>query len=456
MVWVGLRQERRLARAFGYLLLIGSGTLFLGDGAQHSGVWPVLNSFYIGCLLISGAALLSAWLLARSEKTPEAPERFAEALLFVWGMLWWFGGGLFEVVEYVRINLTFGAALVFVAGSCYACNLLWKRLDWRLLEWPSLGLLPAMAGFVWLQQVNNANYPSLHGGWFGWPLALAAWYLILHNNRNRLPRLPAIVHAAPWWLLALLLAGELSGRILHHLTGLETWALCAWGAVPALMVLLIARRGIALPWPVEDNLATYLGLGSAPLAIAAWFWLLYANLTQAGHPGPLPYLPLLNPLDGVTLLVLVSLVCWYRAIQGSLPGLAQGFPQREAGVLLAATLFVWLNAILLRSIHHWCGVPFTVHGLFASLTVQSTLSICWSLLALLVMTLATRRELRQIWMVGAGLLAVVVAKLFLVDLAGHGSLARIISFVVVGLLILLIGWFSPVPPKMGLNGTQKK
>jgi uncharacterized membrane protein len=207
---------------------------------------------------------------------------------------------------------------------------------------------------------------------------------------------------------------------------------------------------------VEDNLATYLGLGSAPLAIAAWFWLLYANLTQAGNPGPLPYLPLLNPLDGVTLLVLVSLVCWYRAIQGSLPGLAQGFPQREAGVLLAATLFVWLNAILLRSIHHWCGVPFTVHGLFGSLTVQSTLSICWSLLALLVMTLATRRELRQIWMVGAGLLAAVVAKLFLVDLAGHGSLARIISFVVVGLLILLIGWFSPVPPKMGLNCTQKK
>jgi uncharacterized membrane protein len=50
---------------------------------------------------------------------------------------------------------------------------------------------------------------------------------------------------------------------------------------------------------------------------------------------------------------------------------------------------------------------------------------------------------------GAGLLGVVVVKLFLIDLAGHGSIERIVSFVAVGLLLLVIGWFSPVPPKGG-------
>ncbi|WP_414718524.1 DUF2339 domain-containing protein, partial [Trichlorobacter sp.] len=33
------------------------------------------------------------------------------------------------------------------------------------------------------------------------------------------------------------------------------------------------------------------------------------------------------------------------------------------------------------------------------------------------------------------------------DLAGHGTVARIVSFVAVGLLLLVIGWFAPVPPK---------
>jgi len=212
-------------------------------------------------------------------------------------------------------------------------------------------------------------------------------------------------------------------------------------------VLLISRRGARLPWPVEGNLTTYLGLGSMPLAIAGWLWLLYANLTQAGNPTPLPYLPVLNPLDGITLLVVVSLVCWYRAVRESHVELVQWFELREAAIVLGTTLFIWLNAILLRSIHHWCDVPFTLSGLLDSLTVQATLSICWCLLALAIMTVATRRELRFVWMAGAGLLGVVVVKLFLVDLAGYGSLARIISFVVVGLLILLIGWVSPVPPR---------
>jgi uncharacterized membrane protein len=48
--------------------------------------------------------------------------------------------------------------------------------------------------------------------------------------------------------------------------------------------------------------------------------------------------------------------------------------------------------------------------------------------------------------VGAGLLAVVVAKLFLVELADRGSLYRIVSFIVVGVLLLVVGYFAPIPP----------
>jgi len=53
---------------------------------------------------------------------------------------------------------------------------------------------------------------------------------------------------------------------------------------------------------------------------------------------------------------------------------------------------------------------------------------------------------RPIWMVGAVLLGIVVVKLFLVDLASVGSLMRIVSFMAVGGLMLVIGYFAPLPP----------
>jgi uncharacterized membrane protein len=43
-------------------------------------------------------------------------------------------------------------------------------------------------------------------------------------------------------------------------------------------------------------------------------------------------------------------------------------------------------------------------------------------------------------------MVVVVLKLFLVDLSSIGSIERIVSFVGVGLLMLVIGYFSPLPP----------
>lgn len=63
------------------------------------------------------------------------------------------------------------------------------------------------------------------------------------------------------------------------------------------------------------------------------------------------------------------------------------------------------------------------------------------------MLLANRRGKRALWMVGAGLIAVVVGKLFLVELSHAGTIERIVSFIVVGILLLALGYFAPVPPK---------
>jgi hypothetical protein len=50
-------------------------------------------------------------------------------------------------------------------------------------------------------------------------------------------------------------------------------------------------------------------------------------------------------------------------------------------------------------------------------------------------------------MLGAALLAAVVAKLFLVDLSALSGLPRVVAFLGVGLLLLVIGFVSPLPPR---------
>jgi uncharacterized membrane protein len=69
------------------------------------------------------------------------------------------------------------------------------------------------------------------------------------------------------------------------------------------------------------------------------------------------------------------------------------------------------------------------------------------LTAFLLMRFAARRLSKPLWMVGAGLLVAVVIKLFLVDLSNAGSIARIVSFIGVGGLMLAIGYIAPLPRK---------
>ena len=39
-----------------------------------------------------------------------------------------------------------------------------------------------------------------------------------------------------------------------------------------------------------------------------------------------------------------------------------------------------------------------------------------------------------------------VVKLFVVDLSGSGTVSRIVSFLAVGGLMLVVGYFTPLPP----------
>lgn len=71
------------------------------------------------------------------------------------------------------------------------------------------------------------------------------------------------------------------------------------------------------------------------------------------------------------------------------------------------------------------------------------------------MVMGNQKRQRNLWLVGAALMGVVVVKLFLVELGDRGGVARIVSFICVGVLLLLVGWFAPVPPKVNPDGGNK-
>ncbi len=44
-------------------------------------------------------------------------------------------------------------------------------------------------------------------------------------------------------------------------------------------------------------------------------------------------------------------------------------------------------------------------------------------------------------------MGLVVLKLFIIDLGNTGTVARIVSFLGVGALLLVVGYFAPAPPR---------
>jgi len=448
LVWVGVRQKRWLSRAFGLILQVAAGIAFLRAAPAAYGAVPIFNSFYVGCVLLALAGLFCNWYLDRHRDRLQPWDQWAAPAIFVWGLAWWTIGGLLEIEDRVDWARQPDVALLFVCGSAAAFSLLWQRIDWRLARYPALALLPLMAlGALVTAFGYTKAHPLADLGWVAWPLAFGVdlWLLRRHDAA------PALwldyLHAGSLWVLAGIGSWELAWAIDQLVVGEAVWPLIAWALVPGTLVLAVTLYGERIPWPVRPRLATYLLQGAAPLAAFLWGWLIYANVASNGDPAPLPYMPVLSPLDLTQIGSVLVVGLWlYRIRQLQLvdagtEAAALGF------AVLGTAAFAAANGMLLRTLHHWAGVPFHLEAMVRSMLVQAALSIFWSVLALCAMFVATRLRLRSLWITGAALMGVVVIKLFLVDLSNIGGVERIVSFIGVGLLMLLIGYLSPVPPR---------
>jgi len=215
--------------------------------------------------------------------------------------------------------------------------------------------------------------------------------------------------------------------------------LAAWAS---LVFLFLGLRQVRTEgWPLRP-LGEWYGQRVIPMA-AVWATLLaiYWNLRQDGSMQPLPYLPILNPLDLTTGFVALLWVDLWRMYRHALGDERRQLFSRGA----MALAFGWLNLMLLRTAAQYLQLPYRFEPLYHSQFVQAMLSLVWTLCAFGLMRWAVSRLSKPLWMLGAVLLGVVVLKLFSIDLRNVGSVARIVSFMGVGGLMLLIGYLAPLP-----------
>ncbi len=448
LVWVGLRQKRFQARSFGLLLQLGAGVSFLYT-VNYSAIntLPVLNGIYMSCLVISLAGLISNYCYDYFGDRLRAWESRMHLLLLIWSLAWWFGGSLNEIAIHVPADHKLHAAVGFIAASLWFMGFLHRRLNWTDLGRPPLGLIPILVCMV-AGAFADSVWSHPFAGWGGpaWAAALACQYHLLRKFENRWPDSAIkLLHSLSLYLALFLITWEVAWHLDKPTLG-PAWQAAAWGAFPALAALLLVNYGRRISWPVRNFAPQYLSMGQLPVMGMLWLWALSACF-MAANPAPLSYIPVFNPLEIAQVFALLVIARWWKDSADELAPVLSQLPRHSVVYAIGAASFLWLNGVTARTVHYWGGVSWQQAALFDSVTFQTAISIIWTITALGIMITATRKYSRTVWFIGSVILGLVVAKLFLVDLSGIGTVARIISFLAVGLLMLVIGYFSPLPPK---------
>jgi uncharacterized membrane protein len=455
LVWLGFRQTRRLPRIFGYILLVLAGVAMVHAWDLYGRPTSAVSATFVNALLAGAASIAAAFFVARrpiavaaeSETAVTSVEGLAEPWLIAWGTIWLLAAAVIEVDAAVPNDYALASLLTAVSAIALVFSLLRQRLGWPRIGTPLRGYV-VLQGLGLVIAAGTLHRPLEAGGWFAWPAFLVVHAIVLRLVApDWAPLARNLVHALGALVLAAL--GALEGRATTASWGdpASAWPWLGWMVVPAVLLFWLERPNTASRWPVAAAPVAYGTWAAGVLAVGLVVWSLIANAASDGSAAPLPHLPFLNPLDLGIGAALLAAWRWLDSRERK----ATGAELRIGGVVAA---FIWLNAILLRAFHHYGGVPYRFDAWSRSLTVQTAVTLLWTVTALAVMWLSARRIARTPWMGGAVLLAAVVVKLIVVDLSGTGTVMRIVSFVGAGVLMLVIGYVAPLPPRRESHATD--
>lgn len=353
-------------------------------------------------------------------------------------------------------------ALVLSALAALAFVIIAKRYDWLMLSKVLVAFIPfVLAILIWGVLCQDRTFydlldseeillsgstdwqPLAHGGWIAWTLCFVAQFYILKELRSRVaPLLRSLNEACGVWLLVLVCILICYHGLINFVGISNAWRLSGVMLPPALYLFFVTNMRGRLP--VATSPFIYCFIAAIPMAAFLLIWILGADIFDPGFADPLPFFPILNPLEIGVFISFIAILGWRKSVAKALD---RHFGKIFINGILGAMIFVIFTLVVLRGVHHYGAVPWDVVSLAASMTAQTSLSIFWTIAALGIMLYGHKHAMRAAWLCGGVLIGGVFVKLLLVDLGSGATMERIVSFIGVGILLLVVGYFVPLPPR---------
>jgi uncharacterized membrane protein len=329
MVWVGLRQNRVAARNFGILLQLGAACSYLlAPHSLRADSMFLVNEVTLGGVFIAVGALFSSFHLSRNRDILQKWEKMFHLILLGWGILWWLAVCTRDIEFHFSHLHAKNYLLLFFSFSALIFAAMKRLLAWSEMHYPLLGFLPFLVFAAFSDYDISTNMLFLEGsGVIAWLTSLLTLWLILWHVETAWSRtVLRWYHMVSLWLLIFILTNDFSELVAGVVNGAAVWQFVSMAIIPAVFIMILPGIGKLIQWPVITHRRSYLDDGlSVPLCFLV-LWSLVSNVMQ-GDPAPLPYIPLLNPLTLIQILVFLVILFRFtsnRKEQGTLYGINTG------------------------------------------------------------------------------------------------------------------------------------
>lgn len=339
--------------------------------------------------------------------------------------------------------------LAFFTAAVWLWYFIGKKQNFIALKYAVISLWPVLAFVVFS---DFTKYDKSQLLWqISWFFAFLSAYFYLYIEQKSIQifgKLELILHVSLFWVVCAFIYNKSSslldanfywgyGIVKHSI-------LISIFSFIVLLVYFLRKKSL---FPVNNFKNEYWTFGLFPVIFYITIRLLKGS-TYRGDVPDVKFISFFNPLEESGIFAILVIVFYffilYKIFENSV------HVKKIHAFICAvpsALIFIFANSILIRFLSHTFNVPWISYYLWQNSIIQASLSIFWTLSAFGLLVFANKKSIRAVWFVGISLLVVVVIKLVFIDSVKLEGLIRAFAFIGVALLMLLIGYLTPIPPK---------